>query len=235
MPIREDAWLAGRLGCAVYTVEPGTEAGEVATHAGERPALYQAKVTAEDVAAVRELATVGFYSVDVNVTLAREPDASAAPQRYAVVHGRPEHRDAVLAIAGSCFRYSRFHLDPAISQEAADRVKRDWAASYFDGARGDHVLVALDGGDPVGFLAVLARKDGARDVRVIDLVGVATAAQGAGVGRDLTAAFLAEAATAAAVEVGTQAANLPATRMYERMGFAVARTTWVLHRHVDRG
>lgn len=230
MPVHEDRWLSERLGRAVFTVEPGTPAAEVVEHAaGSGPALYQAKVPTPLVDAARSLTAVGFYPVDLNLTLARAPDAAARPESYEVLHALPEHADAVLAVAAACFRYSRFHLDPAIPREAADRVKRDWVESYFDGVRGDHLLVALDDGEPVGFLAVLTR---AR-VRVIDLVGVAPSAQGRGAGRDLTAVFLSEAEGACdAVEVGTQAANVPATRMYERMGFVVDRTAYVLHKHV---
>jgi GNAT superfamily N-acetyltransferase len=194
-------------------------------------------VPADGIDVVRGLGTVGFYPVDVNITLARSPGtAENVAAVFDVEQARSEYEDAVLAIAGSVFRYSRFHLDPLLPRELADRVKRDWIESYFRGRRGDHLLVALDDGGPVGFLAVLDGERDGRRVRTIDLVGVSVDHQARGVGRALTQRFLADAdGVSDVVEVGTQAANVAATKMYERMGFGVARTAFVLHKHVGGG
>lgn len=227
MPIAEDAWLSVRFGHPVYTVAPETDPAELAAHvAAAGRASYQAKVPSADVEAVRRLCGAGLYVVDASVTLGREP-APAAPA-LPVVDAQAEHAPALLEIAATAFHASRFHLDPRVSAEVAARIKRDWLQSYLDGARGVELLVALDDGVPAGFLAVL--EDGG--VRVIDLVAVATHAQGRGVGAALTAAFLDRSAgRCARVRVGTQLANVGATRFYERAGFCVERTQYVLHGH----
>jgi ribosomal protein S18 acetylase RimI-like enzyme len=62
-------------------------------------------------------------------------------------------------------------------------------------------------------------------VSVIELIGVAPEARGSGAGAALVAA------TPAPSEVGTQAANVGATRFYERLGYVAARTAFDLHLH----
>jgi ribosomal protein S18 acetylase RimI-like enzyme len=144
----------------------------------------------------------------------------------------PADRDAVLDIAGSCFRFSRFHQDPRIGVQAAHAVKRAWAANCLDGKRGEEMLVALDQGRPAGFLAVLL----AQDAAIIDLIGVATQSQRRGIGAALVDAFIGRWRTRVPrLRVGTQEANEPSVRLYEGRGFRLAGKTRVLHAHLREG
>jgi ribosomal protein S18 acetylase RimI-like enzyme len=216
--ITEDRWLSARFGHPVFTVRT---ADGVAEHmAKQRRATYQAKLPTDQVAAAHELCDAGLYVVDANVTLEREAEDLGPGET--VVAAAPEHEPAVLEIAATAFHASRFHLDPAVPVATAARIKRDWVESYFRGTRGDALLVALEDGVPTGFLAVLGN--------AIDLVAVAKTHQGRGIGEALTREFLRRAA--GRVQVGTQLANIGATRFYERLGFETARTQYVLHGHV---
>lgn len=235
--LRENAWLGGVLGYPVYAIDPhapgvAAEVHAQATAAGR--ALYFAKVPVERVDLVGALSRAGLTVVDVNVTLARggEPPAGGPVAGVAVAPLRQEDAEQVLAIAGSCFRFSRFHLDPAIPDELAHRVKREWIGSYARGARGVELLVASVEGRPAGFLAVLeAPEDGCR-VRVIDLIGVAEASQRRGVGSALVRAFVERHGPAGAgLRVGTQIANVPSLALYYRHGFEIARSSYVMHMH----
>jgi ribosomal protein S18 acetylase RimI-like enzyme len=231
MGIRVDSWLAERFGHPVYTIDAKIEPGELKAFSADAPGMYQARVPAGEVGAVQGLCRAGMYVVDLNLTLGRQPNTVAPPSgvRGAV----PLDRQDVLAIAESSFRWSRFHLDPAVPPEVANRIKRDWAESYFEGTRGEELLVAVHDGRPVGFLAILGAEEDGRTLRVVDLIAVNNSSQGKGVGRALTEAFLHRSTgTADEVRVGTQAANTPATRLYESMGFALVRATYVLHMHV---
>jgi ribosomal protein S18 acetylase RimI-like enzyme len=228
MDIREDAWLSTVFGYPVFAVEPAA-AGELERHvAGLERAFYSARVPVEHPGDMRALEAAGLRVVDVGVTLVRngaDPVAHTALDVGLLRAGDPE---AVLEIAGTCFRYSRFHLDPLVPPATADKVKREWVASYVTGARGLELLVARDGGTPVGFLAVLA--DG--DARVIDLVGVSVDRQARGVGTALVAAFVERhGPQARELRVGTQIANVPSLRLYARFGFGVTRSEYVLHGH----
>jgi ribosomal protein S18 acetylase RimI-like enzyme len=223
--VRQDPWLAERLGMAVLTVEAGDDPATVARAAAERaPAFAQAKVACEDMRSTAALQDAGFRVVDVNVTLSCPARPGAAPA--GVDEAREADREAVLDLAERHFTVSRFHRDPAIPSTAAAAIKRDWAAAYFDGQRGERLLVARRATRPIGFLGVLAPEAG---VRVIDIVAVDTAERGAKVGSSLVTALL--ASFSGRVDVGTQIANTGALRFYERLGFLVTDTRYVLHLH----
>lgn len=194
--------------------------------------FYYAKVPVDDVVRVRELTARGFMVVDVNIGLALDP----AAVRYVdapveVVPAGGGDAEALLEIAETCFRYSRFHLDPELDGASANRVKREWVRSYFEGRRGVELLKAVVDGEPVGFLAVL--EDVAAAARIIDLVGVAPSAQRRGVGASLVGSFVRRHGGAAKVlRVGTQIANVPSLRLYSTFGFVVENAAYVLHRHI---
>jgi ribosomal protein S18 acetylase RimI-like enzyme len=214
---RRDGWLSDVL---------GFDAWIGAAPADSERALVTRRVPVEDVDVLGEAAQLGFAVVDVNVTLERSGSDGVGADDGAVAPATEEQAAALLDVAGSCFRYSRFHLDPLIPQEAADRVKREWVRSYVEGRRGVELLAA--GTD--GFLAALEAEDGAR---VIDLVGVAPKAQGRGVGESLVAAFVRRhGAGGRTLRVGTQVANVPSLRLYEKLGFRIVSAAYVLHRHV---
>ena len=233
MDIREDEWLAGVFGHPVFAVAPGA-AADVASHAATHGrSLYYAKVPTDRTDDARSLEEVGLHVVDVNVTFTRNGlPAAMSDDGVEVLPLGSGDADALLDIAQSCFRYSRFHLDSEIPRETADAVKREWIASYVAGRRGEELLVAHADGRPAGFLAVLED----RDVRVIDLVGVAKESQGRGIGAALVAAFINRHGSAAAeLRVGTQIANLPSLRLYGRFGFEVTSSAYVLHGYLGSG
>lgn len=242
--LTEDTWLSRILERTAFHVAfpPGealVDASDLQTlkrHAeGRRNALYDSKIGCRFVASVAALTEAGFQLVDTHITLEREADPQSpdSDSSYAVEEVSPRDHDDVLAMAGSCFRYSRFHLDPRIPHETADRVKREWIASYLSRARGEALLVAKKSGRPLGFLAVLKSVAGDRTAAVIDLIGVAPQEQGHGIGRALIESFLRGWRGRCDVfRVGTQAANIPSLKLYERMGFSVAASEYVLHKHV---
>jgi ribosomal protein S18 acetylase RimI-like enzyme len=218
-----DGWLSDVLGFDTYWVT--ADAASTGTAPGR--ALSMCRVSTGDVASVRALEGAGFNVVDVTVTLERSGSDGLAGAE--VAPAAPEQHAELLQIAGTCFRYSRFHLDPLVSQELADRVKREWVRSYVEGRRGIELLAAERDGRPLGFLAVLEASDGAR---VIDLVGVATDARGRGVGEALVAEFARRHGDSDRVlRVGTQIANVASLRLYEKLGFRIVSSQYVLHRH----
>jgi GNAT superfamily N-acetyltransferase len=224
LPLVPDAWLSDVLGFPVFATGP---AGETPS-SGERSLTYT-KVPVEATQTVSDLTARGFAVVDVNVTLSRNKNPLGnEASSVAVGPASPEQGEALADIAGSCFRYSRFHLDPLLPNELADRVKRAWVMSYVEGRRGVELLAALKGDQPAGFLAVLA----SGEARVIDLVGVSPDAQRQGIGAALVSAFVERhAPVAAELRAGTQIANVPSLRLYERLGFSISSAAYVLHLH----
>jgi ribosomal protein S18 acetylase RimI-like enzyme len=235
--IVRDAWLSAVLDREVFRADStdAHAAGGVAAQPGSAPrAMYFARVDTADTGAIGELARQGFTVVDVNMTFSARPSdviaATADAAAVEVADAIEADRLAVLDIAGSCFRFSRFHLDPVLSADDAHRVKREWVRSYFDGARGNRLFVAHQR-SPVGFLAAIETERGGCPAAVIDLVGVAADSQRSGVGRALVGAFARAYADRRELVVGTQAANVPSIRLYERLGFRLVASSYVLHRH----
>jgi ribosomal protein S18 acetylase RimI-like enzyme len=222
-----DEWLSERLGRPMFTAGPG-DAGAVREHAAENPgSSYQGRVPTERVDEVRDLADAGFYVVDVNLTMSRQPGSLDGGGDWEVREATPDDGPALVAIAERGFRFDRFHLDPAIDDATADRIKRDWVQSCVDGKRGEQLLVVVRDGDSAGFLAVVRRGG----ERIVDLMGVDPDLRGQGAGRALLARFVSDSAGCERVRAGTQAANVAATRMYEAAGFALAASAYNMHLH----
>ena len=219
-----DAWLGEIMGRPVLRVDGSGDASALAKDITANPGFYFAKVPTDQVADVVTLSKLGFIVVDTSVTfeLVREPE----PPALEVSEIRDDEADAVLEIAGSAFRYSRFHLDPAVGLDLAHTIKREWIRNYVLRKRGDTLLVARDGGKPIGFLAPLV----SHGTAVIDLVAVATDAHGRGAGSALCAAFAAKYRGMPRI-VGTQVANVPSIRLYTKLGFLLQKSSYVLHLH----
>lgn len=227
MSIERDAWLTGALGRDAFHVDGVDQPNG--------PGFYFSKVDTVDIARVRALSQLGFIVVDVNMTFAVAPKELVeftTGDGLVVEAFRSRDSDAILEIAGSCFRYSRFHLDPLISPETAHTVKREWIRSYVNGNRGDRLFVARAGTRAVGFLAALKARRHDEPAAVIDLIGVAPQCQGKGIGRALVRQFADHyASSCERLVVGTQAANIPSIRLYERCGFRLAESAYIMHLH----
>ena len=224
--LTEDGWLAVRYGHPVYTV---LEPAAVGPDALRAVGTYQAKVPASRPDLVARLEDAGMRVVNVSFTLGRGP-AAIGPEPDTVRRLDPDADRSLLDVAERSFTHTRFHLDPGTPDAVANRIKRDWVESYLLGTRGEEMLVAEAGGEPVGFLAVIRRGT----TRVIDLIAVDPDHRDKGLGRDLVARFMSDSeATAERVQVGTQAANLGAIRFYERLGYVVDETAYDLHLHVS--
>jgi len=248
---REDSWLSEIFGYPVFRIEADDRAADawqtalplgdlIRDHESRHPdAMYYAKVGADRIETVRQLTGAGFYVVDVNVTFGMPaadlagPTGPAHSRRHVIREVAREHHEAVLRIAATCFKYSRFHLDPLIPVTVANRIKHDWILNYIRKQRGEQLWVALDDSQPAGFLAVLASDAGGRRVRTIDLIGVDSAFQGRGFGASLVAFFVDRyAGVSDYLQVGTQIANLPSIKLYQKFGFAMVRVQYVMHKHV---
>ena len=250
MKIQEDKWLSDIFGHPVFKIAAAREAAtskpnasvmreELARHTqAQTAAMYYTKVDAREVEIVQALGASGLYVVDVNVVFGNKADAfvesGAESLELSVAEIRPEEHEEVLYIAENSFRYSRFHLDPGVSLEIANRIKRDWIANYIRGHRGDHLFAASLDGRAVGFLAAIRSETEYGRTATIDLVGVHPDFQKRGIGSALTAAFIDYYRDSCDwLQVGTQVANIPSMKLYQRMGFYISGAQYVMHMHVQ--
>jgi len=200
-------------------------------------AFFSVKQAADDVAFVETLVRAGFNVVDMGVTLTHGGDfVEARSSDDVTIDCADEGSEGDIAdLAGRCFSYSRFHADRRIGADRANTVKREWARNACRG-RAAAVYVARRTGSAAGFLAVLKREGRAGSEAVIDLVGVDPEHQGRGIGRSLSLRFIREwRGRVDRLRVGTQAANIPALRLYESLGFRVSETVYALHAHLMDG
>lgn len=225
--------MSGILGRAAWTVV-APPAGKATLEELDQTAcsFATAKVPAADIVSVHELEVLGFRWIETALTLDAELAGADSPlARFA----RPADREAVERIAGSAFRFSRFHLDPRLPRELAHKVKAAWAGNWFAGGRGDGMVVAEDRGALAGFLQLRWAPEARL---VIDLIAVGEGHERKGLAR----AMIRHAALHGTGDgrrprgmlAGTQAANVPSMRLYESLGFRLREAKVVLHRHGGR-
>jgi len=232
---RPDAWLTGLLGRpALSIVVANAYACDWQHRLKVEPLFATAKLSVRDIASVGALQDLGFRVVDaaLSFTATELVAAKADPRvRFAIA----ADRDTVVRIAADRLTYSRFHLDPNFPRPLARQLKGAWAGNFFEGRRGDGMVVAERDGRVVGFLLLLW----AAGRLVVDLIAVAADAARQGLARALIG-FAARNGTgdgrrADGYSVGTQAANVEAVRLYESLGFRLAQASFVLHHHGQGG
>lgn len=229
---RRDDWLAERIGRAALRltgVANGPQAAASLAAALAKGVFFaDAKIGTSDVASAGILADAGFRVVDTLMTFGGDISISvgAAPG-FTVRLARSEDRADVEHVAEASFRYSRFHLDPRVPDPVAHRIKRDWAANFFAGRRGDAMIVAADEDGVRGFLLLVTP---AQAPAVIDLIAVAPDRQARGLGRAMVLAAR-DAYGKRGFIVGTQAANIPSLRFYQSLGLRSRDTQYVFHFH----
>jgi len=196
------------------------------------PLFVTAKIHANDVASVGILEKAGFGVVDASLVFSADYLAPGE-QTVEVGFAQPEDEQGVRSLASRAFRFSRFHLDPAIPNDQADRIKAEWAGNFFRGQRGDGMIVARANGMIIGFLQLLWEAGG---TLVIDLIAVAPEAFRRGVAKSMVG-LAAAAGTGdgrsprGGFRVGTQAANMPSCAFYENLGFRLNDAAFVMHHH----
>ena len=231
--LHHDAWLTRKFGRAVWQARDGEDGEPLSLLESPAPAFAYAKVDTGNVAAVWSLTDAGFRVVDAAVTL--ESSTRVDTRGSGVRFARPDDADAVRRIAGSSFRFSRFHVDPFIPFDLAHAIKAEWATNFFTGARGDGMVVAERDGQVVGFTQLIWHSS---ERLVIDLIALEPACQGLGIGRSMIG-YAWEHGTGderrpERLRVGTQVANTPSIRLYESLGFRLIGSQYILHCHRGR-
>jgi dTDP-4-amino-4,6-dideoxy-D-galactose acyltransferase len=168
---------------------------------------------------LRLVEAAGFSLVDLRVTLARDL-STAADQAPPVAAIRPFEEDdlpALKAIARRSHRDSRFFFDGRFPEDRCEDLFETWIERSCSGWA-QAVFVAEVDGAASGYCACHLDD---RGVGSIGLIAIADSAQGRGLGTGLVGAalsfFTKQGATRA--QVVTQARNVPAQRLYQKMGF----------------
>jgi dTDP-4-amino-4,6-dideoxy-D-galactose acyltransferase len=169
----------------------------------------------------------GFRCYDIRVELARGLEALPhAGERHAVRPASPSEVDRLEPLAASSFVTSRFYADPHFPRPAVAKLYAAWLRRGT--ASPSRTVLTVDGAD--GF--VICHCDEQRAVGTIELIAVAEALRGRGLGtafiRAAEALFARKALKRA--RVVTQGANLPAQRLYQGSGYRTSDVALWFHR-----
>ena len=193
------------------------------------------RVDARDIELVQALEEAGFALVDGILRFAREATAGERPphrpQGVRIREARSADALPLRRIAEAGFVYDRFHNDPIVPAEVADRLHGVWIENGVAGTVGCGVLVAEAAGEPAGFFLLAEDATAARGlgtgIGTLVLISVDSRFRRRGIARALTEASVQHLAGRgnAIAEVGTQVANLPASSVYLAAGFRLVRTS----------
>ncbi|OVE76900.1 hypothetical protein BVX98_04330 [bacterium F11] len=235
-----DPWLGNIIGKNVFRLDfPRSISRKVSLQKKHlkrlsRPSFFYVKIHSNETSLLKTLTTMGFYVVDVGLTFQRIGSVVKGTSKGSMVIRQTSEKDRadVLRIAKTSFRYSRFHSDPLISKEIANKIKMKWVDNFYSGKRGNALFVAEKKGRILGFLLSLKKGKGRKEVNIIDLIATTNKAKGKGVGLSLIYGFMKSFKSKKALfQVGTQAVNIPSVRLYEKCGFRLIGTQYVLHGH----
>lgn len=192
-------------------------------------AFITAKVNSEDIRTIVQLEAVGFYLVDTAVTLEAEILSDVPLSTVTVREARTEDQLAIEELARRSFGFTRFHLDPSVDPKIANEIKAQWAGNFFRGARGDFMVVSEHAGEICGFCQLLLHDE--KKTLTIDLIAVEQTRRGIGAATAMVLFKPSSCGPLTRRRVTTQVANIPSLRLYEKAGYRVAQSHYVLHAH----
>jgi len=194
----------------------------------KKPVFIYTKIPVGDIACMNLLENEGFRLIDTNIAFERpirkdEVISANMTVRFASANDEPQ----VLDIAGNSIKFSRFHLDPKITNEMANSLKEEWAGNYFHGQRGNEMVVSERDGHISGFLQLLF----SGDILVIDLIAVSEEFRHMKIASNMIAYAEANLEGFNRIRVGTQVANIPSLPFYQKLGFSIINASYILHYH----
>lgn len=215
----KDEWLSEQLGKHAYkffSPYPQKLSGA--------PSFFgYAKIPARETALANEFLKAGFRLVEVLKTYRKKP-AEPVQLNASVRPSLPSDRPEIENIARRAFWSSRFHQDTNFSKDFGSRLKSAWVGNFFEGKRGDRLLVAQGNNTLHGFVLLLETKEST----IVDLIAVDPFSQGKGYGQALLASAEKKERT---IQAGTQEINRSSCRLYEKCGYSAIETELVFHLH----
>lgn len=227
--VSADSWMSSILGRPAWKIDPKRANLNFALpNELNGPGFFYSRIPTAEVKLLKSFQDAGFRVVDTTITLQADCTSFTHEIPTGVRFAVSEDKATVADIAGSSFELSRLHLDPEIPTEVADRSRIEWASNFFEGQRGDHMVVAENSGKVAAFLQLLGPVAG---VLTIDLIAVINAARRLGLGAACISFATQNILGVQKLRVGTQVANTGSLRFYEQLGFSVVASEYVLHLH----
>ena len=192
-------------------------------------------------ASLHAVEAVGFRIIESFLTFSRKTTSEIPLVRSETRDGgsdfhirlaQPEDMEMVASVAYRAFQSFRLRIDPQITESRARHSRREWVRNGFKG-RAEAIYVAESEKCIVGFVLLRSKGD-TEKVGEIELIGVEPGFHGKGIGKALVACAIRHyQGKTSEIQVGTQAKNLQAVGLYNRMGFSLVRSELSFHRHSD--
>jgi GNAT superfamily N-acetyltransferase len=229
--LNKDAWLTSIMGKNVFNLNIGSIPDLKISDLPRSASLVVAKIPVGDLRKYRVLQELKFLLIDTSIQLKKvieERDTFASLKD--ITFASYSHEQQIAKIAGSSFKYDRFHSDPNIPNRIAKKIKSEWTRSFFRGSRGNWMVIAEVKGAVVGFLQIL--KVGNSEI-AIDLIAVKNSHRQNGLAEKMINFSIENCGMKGGnIFVGTQISNIPSLSLYEKMGFRINSAQHVFHLHL---
>jgi len=236
---------AGKVGPVVYDGESdeiGAIMGALIDRVLSKLARLRVKhistrIYSNQLVAAHAMEERGFQLIDSILTFAydfRKQGLAEFPHPFEIIPAGPEHHEGIMEVARRSFIYDRFHSDPHISRESADRLHRQWLRNLLEGQDAD-LLAAVDEGKVIGFTTgkLLKPESKALGLRLglWILMAAVKEERRRGLGKALTYEMLRHYADQCDLfEGGTQSTNIPSARAFLGAGYKYVSSSFSLRK-----
>jgi ribosomal protein S18 acetylase RimI-like enzyme len=179
------------------------------------------------------LVDFGFYLIDTNVIFKKKIKINDLKDiknddlliRFACIKDKEE----TTKLSSESFIYSRFHQDEKIPNKIANIIKFRWIENFFNGKRGDDLIIATFDDKVTGFILLIIDKIN-RNI-TIDLIAVHKDFRGKNIAKNMIRFLENNFNDYNNIIVGTQIVNIPSINLYESCGFQIDESYYVFHYH----
>jgi len=193
----------------------------------------------EDLSSLHALESTGFVMVDGILTFALNLEETKINSEKSNINFRlatAEDSEKAANLARTAYIYDRFHADPSIPTDRANELHANWLRNSCSGKAADAVILAEENQNLLGFVTCKIHKQTKeylhKTIGTIVLVATSMKARGRGIARATTLESLKwfKNHDVDIVDVGTQIANIPASRLYESCGFRLIASSLSLRK-----
>jgi ribosomal protein S18 acetylase RimI-like enzyme len=237
--IIKDEWLGNILNKSVYKLnlddeyikkikdKKSEENKELFEIINKKNVFIYSKIPSTSIKQTKLLEKLKFNLIDTNIVFEKDIFSQNKKYQHKIRFAKKNDEKNVKELSGKSFRFSRFHLDEQIPNKLANEIKFKWVENFFKGNRGDNMILAIVDNNIVGFLLILEKKKSI----FIDLIALDEKHRGKQIGEEMIAFAENNFKDKDKIIVGTQIANTPSIRFYEKCGFRVIETYYVFHYH----
>ena len=237
--IIQDEWLGKILKKKVYKLvidenfiikikdKKSKEYNELFEIINKKNVFVYSKIPSTSIEQVEFLENLGFNLIDTNIIFEKEVFSQNKKYQYEIRFAIKNDEKKVKELSKKSFRFSRFHLDEKIPNKLANEIKYKWVENFFKGNRGDNMVVAIIDNNIVGFLLIIKKNESI----IIDLIALDEKYHGKQIAEEMIKFTENNFKRIDKIIVGTQIANIPSIRFYEKCGFRVIKSNYVFHYH----